>query len=57
MSSFGPPSMVVDVNEFGRAEFECMAAGPPEPTFVVEKKEAVPGQWLYIKIKLLMPKG
>ena len=49
--------MVVDVNEFGRAEFECMAAGPPEPTFVVEKKEAVPGQWLYIKIKLLMPKG
>lgn len=42
VSSFGPPSMVVDVDENGRVEFECMAAGPPEPTFLVKKTKPAP---------------
>nr|XP_058960534.1 sushi, von Willebrand factor type A, EGF and pentraxin domain-containing protein 1-like [Pocillopora verrucosa] len=42
VSSFGPPSMVVDVDENGRVQFECMAAGPPEPTFLVKKTKPAP---------------
>lgn len=45
VSSFGPPSMVVDVDENGRVQFECMAAGPPEPTFLVKKTKPAPGLW------------
>lgn len=45
VSSFGPPSMVVDVDENGRVQFECMAAGPPEPMFLVEKTKPAPGLW------------
>lgn len=37
VSSFGPPSMVIEADENGRAQFECMAAGPPAPTFVIKK--------------------
>ena len=44
VSSFGPPSMVVDVDENGRVQFECMAAGPPEPTFLVKKTKPAPTQ-------------
>ena len=32
VSSFGPPSMIVNVHDNGRVQFECMAAGPPELT-------------------------
>ena len=45
VSSFGPPSMVVDVDENGRVQFKCMAAGPPEPTFLVKKTKPAPGLW------------
>ena len=45
VSSFGPPSMIVDVYENGRVQFECMAAGPPEPTFLVKKTKPAPGLW------------
>ena len=45
VSSFGPPSMIVDVYENGRVQFECMAAGPPEPTFLVKKTKPTPGLW------------
>jgi len=41
VSSFGPPSMVVEADEYGRVEFECRAAGPPTPTFVVKKTQEV----------------
>ena len=37
--------MVVDVDENGRVQFECMAAGPPEPTFLVKKTKPAPGLW------------
>ena len=43
VSSFGPPSMIVNVDENGRVQFECMAAGPPEPTFLVKKTKPAPG--------------
>ena len=36
--------MVVDVDENGRVQFECMAAGPPEPTFLVKKTKPAPTQ-------------
>jgi len=42
VSSFGPPSMVIEADENGRAEFECMAAGPPTPNFVVKKTQEAP---------------
>ena len=32
VSSFRPPSMIVNVDDNGRVQFECMAAGPPELT-------------------------
>ena len=37
--------MVVDVDENGRVQFECIAAGPPEPTFLVKKTKPAPGLW------------
>ena len=43
MSSFGPPSKVVEVDENGRVEFQCLAAGPPTPTVLVKKTQDVPG--------------
>lgn len=43
LSSFGSPSMVVNVDENGRFEFKSMAAGPPEPTFLVKKTKPAPG--------------
>ena len=46
MSSFGPPSMVIEADENGRVEFECMGAGPPAPTFVVKKLLEAPGELL-----------
>ena len=45
VSSFGPPSMVVDVDENGSVQFDSMAAGPPEPMFLVEKTKPAPGLW------------
>ncbi|XP_073253088.1 uncharacterized protein [Porites lutea] len=42
VSSFGPPSMAVNVSENGRAEFVCMGSGPPAPTFLVKKVKPVP---------------
>ncbi|PFX17583.1 Signal peptide, CUB and EGF-like domain-containing protein 3 [Stylophora pistillata] len=42
ISSFGPPTMIVDVAENGKVEFQCMASGTPEPTFVVKKTNPVP---------------
>ena len=44
VSSFGPPSMAVNVSEGDRAELVCMAAGPPTPTFLVKKSKPAPGQ-------------
>jgi len=41
-SSFGPPSMAVNVSENARAELVCMGSGPPTPTFLVKKTEPVP---------------
>ena len=45
VSSFGPPYMVVDVDENGRVQFERMAAGPPEPMFLVKKTKPATGLW------------
>ncbi|KAL9973664.1 hypothetical protein ACROYT_G020146 [Oculina patagonica] len=42
VSSFGPPSKVVNATENSRVEFECMAAGPPTPTFLVKKIKPTP---------------
>lgn len=53
MSSFGPPSMVIEADENGRAEFECMAAGPPTPNFVVKKTQEAPGKLLNQRIDVL----
>ena len=46
MSSFGPPSMVIEADENGRTEIECMAVGPPTPTFVVKRTQGAPGKLL-----------
>ena len=43
ISSFGPPSMAVNVTEDERAELVCMGAGPPTPTFLVKKTTPIPG--------------
>ncbi|KAJ7371258.1 Pentaxin [Desmophyllum pertusum] len=55
VSSFGSPSMVVDVDENGIAELVCMADGPPAPTFKVNKEIPVPdgygGTWKVEYIK------
>ena len=52
VSSFGPPSMAVNVSENGRAEFVCMGSGPPAPTFLVKKVKPVPGKFVYLFIYL-----
>ena len=44
--------MVIEADDKGRVEFECIAAGPPTPTFVVKKTQEAPGRLLNQQINV-----